>query len=82
MDGQQKEQQYDISEEELKEKTVKVRREIQQFRNEIELIKGRRTKRFDSFSGLEKYKLIHKKLETVIVDFETMSIDCVEKHES
>lgn len=68
-----------IEEEELKEKTVKVRREIQQFRNEIELIKGRRTKRFDSFSGLEKYKLIHKKLETVIVDFETMSIDCVER---
>lgn len=68
-----------IEEEELRNKSIDIRHDMQQLRNEIESIKNIQTKCFDSLSNTEKRNLVHKKIEVINIDFETKSIECIEK---
>ena len=68
-----------IEDDELREKTVLIRKEILQLKNEIELIKNFKTKQFKSLSKVEQRKKVQKILTVIKIDFETNTIKCVEK---
>lgn len=66
---------------ELRDRTVSIRKEIQQIKNEIELIKGFQAKRFKSLSKTEQRKIVQKVLAVIKINFETNTIECVEKRD-
>lgn len=58
-------------------KTVELRRRIQQLKNEVELVKNKHTKCYESLSSTGKRKLTHKKIEVIKIAFEMKSIECL-----